>query len=177
MWGFGSLNNFDQVFVIVGKSVLKCILLHTQFFVHYEITWPDNYRIAPLEKFCGGSTPPLERRNFISRTFPPFGFVLQHKTDVGLEHSRRENMVNNVMTGAIDGKGNTLGEQLAARHQALEDIDRAKFGWYHVRYSFHATRLISQGYHGCGVWFLHRRLRHFLNQYGYDSQKEAPAKE
>jgi hypothetical protein len=86
-------------------------------------------------------------------------------------------MVEKVMTGAIDGKGNTPGEQLAARQRALEDIDRAKFGWYHVRYSFHAIRLMSQGYHGCGIWFLHRCLRHFLNQYGYGSQKEAPAKE
>jgi hypothetical protein len=49
-------------------------------------------------------------------------------------------MVQNVMTAAFKveeytpGKKIILGEQIAARRQALEDIDRAKFGWYHVRY-------------------------------------------
>lgn len=49
-------------------------------------------------------------------------------------------MVNNVMTEAPNLKEDNprkeilLGAQIAARRQALEDIDRAQFGWYHVRY-------------------------------------------
>ena len=44
-------------------------------------------------------------------------------------------MVNNIMTASMkadveDQKG--LND-MAARQRALEDIDRAKFGWYHVR--------------------------------------------
>lgn len=27
----------------------------------------------------------------------------------------------------------TLGQQIAARQRALEEIDRAQFGWYHIR--------------------------------------------
>jgi hypothetical protein len=51
-------------------------------------------------------------------------------------------MVNNVMTAAFDidnddKKGfKTVSDQIAARQRALEDIDLAKFGWYHVRYHF-----------------------------------------
>lgn len=30
----------------------------------------------------------------------------------------------------------TVSEQIAARQRALEDIDRAKFGWYHIRFDF-----------------------------------------
>ena len=30
----------------------------------------------------------------------------------------------------------TVSEQIAARQRALEDIDRAKFGWYHIRHDF-----------------------------------------
>lgn len=42
------------------------------------------------------------------------------------------------MTAAFDEKGgnsNTVGDQIAARQRALEEIDRAQFGWYHVRYT------------------------------------------
>jgi hypothetical protein len=51
-------------------------------------------------------------------------------------------IIQNVMTDAfslheLDSKSSglprTLGEQIAARQRALEDIDRAQFGWYHVR--------------------------------------------
>lgn len=49
-------------------------------------------------------------------------------------------MVKNVMTQAFkiedDPKGaQTVSAQIAARQHALAEIDRAKFGWYHVRYS------------------------------------------
>jgi hypothetical protein len=48
-------------------------------------------------------------------------------------------MVKNVMTSAFkldnDPKmEKTVSAQIAARQQALADIDSAKFGWYHVRY-------------------------------------------
>jgi hypothetical protein len=47
-------------------------------------------------------------------------------------------MVKNVMTAAfkIDddvGATKSVSAQIQARQQALADIDRAKFGWYHVR--------------------------------------------
>lgn len=51
-------------------------------------------------------------------------------------------MVHNVMTEAFDiddgvkGGLKTVSEQIAARQRALEDIDRAKFGWYHIRHDF-----------------------------------------
>jgi hypothetical protein len=44
--------------------------------------------------------------------------------------------MDKLMTPAF-GKGKTgrsVGEQIAARQRALEEIDRAQFGWYHVRY-------------------------------------------
>ena len=49
-------------------------------------------------------------------------------------------MVKNVMTQAFkiedDPKGvQSVSAQIAARQHALAEIDRAKFGWYHVRYS------------------------------------------
>jgi hypothetical protein len=48
-------------------------------------------------------------------------------------------MVNNVMTLAFKvdeeaAKGNSVDAQIAARQRALEEIDQAKFGWYHLRY-------------------------------------------
>ena len=48
-------------------------------------------------------------------------------------------MVHNVMTDAFDVddeaiKSKPISEQIAVRQKALDDIDRAKFGWYHVRY-------------------------------------------
>ena len=53
-------------------------------------------------------------------------------------------MVKNVMTQAFkiddDPKAEkTVSAQIAARQHALAEIDRAQFGWYHVRYyrSFH----------------------------------------
>lgn len=47
-------------------------------------------------------------------------------------------MVHNVMSDAfvVDEetiKGRSISEQIAKRQKALDDIDRAKFGWYHVR--------------------------------------------
>jgi hypothetical protein len=51
-------------------------------------------------------------------------------------------IIQNVMTDAFSlpesdsksgGLPRTLGEQIAARQRALEEIDRAQFGWYHVR--------------------------------------------
>ncbi len=50
-------------------------------------------------------------------------------------------MVRNVMTEAFnidnDKKGlKTASQQIAARQRALEEIDLAKFGWYHIRYAF-----------------------------------------
>jgi hypothetical protein len=48
-------------------------------------------------------------------------------------------MVRNVMTETFkinvdEESGNkSLNAQIAARQQALEDIDKAQFGWYHVR--------------------------------------------
>jgi hypothetical protein len=48
-------------------------------------------------------------------------------------------MVKNVMTAAFKLEDDpkikkTVSAQIAARQQALADIDSAKFGWYHVRY-------------------------------------------
>jgi hypothetical protein len=48
-------------------------------------------------------------------------------------------MVKNVMTSAFKLENDpkmdkTVSAQIAARQQALADIDSAKFGWYHVRY-------------------------------------------
>ena len=48
-------------------------------------------------------------------------------------------MVKNVMTAAFKLENDpkiekTVSAQIAARQQALADIDSAKFGWYHVRY-------------------------------------------
>lgn len=48
-------------------------------------------------------------------------------------------MVRNVMTETFklrvdEESGNkSVNAQIAARQQALEEIDQAKFGWYHVR--------------------------------------------
>jgi hypothetical protein len=48
------------------------------------------------------------------------------------------------MTQAFDVKmSETVQDQIEARQQALAEIDRAKFGWYHVRYG-QLTR-ISRG--------------------------------
>jgi hypothetical protein len=52
-------------------------------------------------------------------------------------------MVHNVMTDAVVVdesriKGKSINEQIAERQKALDEIDRAKFGWYHVRYSSQA---------------------------------------
>ena len=49
-------------------------------------------------------------------------------------------MVKNVMTQAFkvddDPKAEkTVSAQIVARQHALAEIDRAQFGWYHVRYS------------------------------------------
>ena|SRR5947207_1404652 len=58
-----------------------------------------------------------------------------------------EEMVRNVMTEAFnidnDKKGlKTASQQIAARQHALEEIDRATFGWYHIRYAFLSHFLI-----------------------------------
>lgn len=51
-------------------------------------------------------------------------------------------MVHNVMTDAVVVdeariKGKSINEQIAERQKALDEIDRAKFGWYHIRYSLY----------------------------------------
>jgi len=51
-------------------------------------------------------------------------------------------MVKNVMTQAFKVENDpkverTVSAQIAARQHALAEIDRAHFGWYHVRYCRH----------------------------------------